>query len=160
MSNTFNICQNRFVSQSSFGKSSYDAHIIHTDWNSIQFTTKRTNNHVWKVSTRPTFNSPDFYDRDLGGYKFVSLHKDHLWHPTTRSNLQEQEEKELCQQLENCADKLDKEGYGMDDFFVDDEEDEEETIAKEETDIIFQMASTQRWSDSDETDLSDIDEYE
>jgi len=103
---------------------------------------------------------PDFYDRDLGGYKFVSLHKDHLWHPTIRSNLQEQEEKELCQQLENCADKLDKEGYGMDDFFVDDEEDEEETIAKEETDIIFQMASTQRWSDSDETDLSDIDEYE
>lgn len=102
----------------------------------------------------------DTYDRDLGGYKFVSFHKDHKWHQTKRSKKQEKDEDILCKKLERSADTIDKEGYGMDDFFVSDNILEEDTTVEEDTDKLFQKAITHEWSDDEETDISDIDDYE
>ena len=48
----------------------------------------------------------------------------------------------------------------MDDFFVEDDVVEEENIVEEDTDKLFQKAIIHKWSDDDETDISDIDDYE
>ena len=37
---------------------------------------------------------------------------------------------------------------------------EEENIVEEDTDKLFQKAIIHKWSDDDETDISDIDDYE
>lgn len=102
----------------------------------------------------------DTYDRDMGGYKFVAFHKNHKWHQTKRSKNQEKDEDNLCRKLERDTYKIDKEGYGMDDFFVEDDVVEEENIVEEDTDKLFQKAIIHKWSDDDETDISDIDDYE
>ena len=100
----------------------------------------------------------DSYDRDLGGYKFVNIHKDNKWHPTKRSRIQQSEEDRLCLKLKNKSHKMNKDGYCLDDFFV--EQDTGEISKVEETDQLFSKVDKYTWSDDSDTDDSDEDDFE
>lgn len=90
----------------------------------------------------------DLYDRDLGGYKFVCVHKNNKWHQTKRSQYQVDEEKLLCESMQKSAGTL-KQGYAINDFFV--EEDTGETTTVEETDELFaKAAAIDNYSSSEE----------
>ena len=92
----------------------------------------------------------DSYDRDLGGYKWVSAHQDRKWHGTKRSQQQLKAEERLCQQLKRKATSVSDIGYAVDSFFV--EEDTGEVTLPEETDALFACADAGASADSDESD--------
>ena len=96
----------------------------------------------------------DSYDRDLGGYKWVSAHQDRKWHGTKRSQQQLKAEERLCQQLKRKATSVSDIGYAVDSFFV--EEDTGEATMPEETDALFACADA---GSSDESDESDEEEW-
>jgi hypothetical protein len=107
-----------------------------------------------KVLKKNKQDTNDVYDRDLGGYKFVCVHKDNKWHQTKRAQQQVQHEKNLCEKMKNAAGVL-VQGYAVDDFFV--EEDTDETTAIEETDALFAQADAIDVYSSDE-ELSENEE--
>ena len=104
----------------------------------------------------------DLYDRDLGGYKFVAVHKNKKWHQTKRSKRQLREEEILCEKLRKNSATISNDGYAIDHFFV--EHDTGESTLPEDTDRLFAKAdrldfnsddsdnSESEWSESDESD--------
>lgn len=96
----------------------------------------------------------DSYDRDLGGYKWVSAHQNRKWHATKRSRQQLKAEERLCQQLKRKATSVSDIGYAVDSFFV--EEDTGEVSMPEETDALFAVADA---CSSDESDEADEEEW-
>lgn len=104
-----------------------------------------------KRSVQTKVNVDDFYDRDMGGYKFVCVHKDNKWHATKRARRQLKQEDTLCTHL--ATDEVVTNGYVVDSFFVSDGEDEEEeTTEPTESEVLLAKTETYLWKEEEESD--------
>jgi hypothetical protein len=91
-----------------------------------------------KIRKKKETKVQDLYDRDLGGYKFVAVHKNKKWHQTKRSKRQLREEEILCEKLRKNSATISNDGYAIDHFFV--EHDTGESTLPEDTDRLFAKA--------------------
>ena len=142
-------------------------YISHTNMPKGLTRLRRSTRHGRRKSTRiKTKKKPqqisksglcDLYDRDMGGYKFLPLHKDSKWHRTKREKTQIANEDNMCNRMKSNTKVLDKEGYAMDNFFV--SEDTGESLPKEDTDDLFDRADANSCSSSSEDDSSEDERW-
>ena len=99
------------------------------------------------------------YDRCMGGYKFVPVHKDHNYHQPKRDYTESIQESKLVSSIRNER-KLNAHGYVDDGFVVSDDsieflETDDEISELDESD--YEAESNEEDSSEEETDDEDED---
>jgi len=107
------------------------------------------------------FVKKDPYDRDHGGYKWVSLWKDEDYHKTQREVRQQISEEIMVRSIVGGG-ELNDQGYLEDDFVVSDDVNDGESSDYSESSDEDEYSDEEEYSyydDDDEEESSDEDEY-